>query len=489
MENSKIIKSYQTDKESQYFDRKSARIDPKEIAKLISAYANADGGTIVLGIEDNGVITGFKTTNSKAIDSFKRTSFTFLNSHPQTEFEEIDCININNESDKLLIIKVECETNNIIQMTNDDVYLRVGDQSKKLTHLDIERLKYDKGASHFEEIINPRGSINDLNMGLVEEYCKLLKFDKEFSNPISVLESRHLLVNSKPTNACLLLFAKDLTKFCPNYGIRFIKYEGLFAETGERLNIIRDELFEGPLPILIDKCINFVQSQLRFFNSLDIKTNTFLTIPEYPEAAWVEGIINAVTHRDYSILGDQIKIFMFDDRIEIRSPGKLPNIVNLENMKNTRYSRNPRVARVLNDFGKVKELNEGVKRMYEEMHRFSLNEPKYSEPYNNSVLLILENNIIIRKLRKADVIMKIIEEYQGIVTEEEKLILIALTNKMKITIKESCELINRSPKYTRSLLMNLVNLEILNWNRTSQKDPKQYYTLKLISEKSSSRTE
>lgn len=109
MKNIDLVNSYKLEKESQYFDRKSARIDPKEIAKLISAYANADGGTIVIGIEDNGVITGFKTINSKKIDSFKHTIFTFLNSHPQIEFEEIDCINTNNESDKLLIIKVESE--------------------------------------------------------------------------------------------------------------------------------------------------------------------------------------------------------------------------------------------------------------------------------------------------------------------------------------------------------------------------------------------
>ena len=90
---------------------------------------------------------------------------------------------------------------------------------------------------------------------------------------------------------------------------------------------------------------------------------------------------------------------MFDDRLEISSPGKLPNIVTLENIKETRYSRNPKIARVLTEFGWVRELNEGVKRIYKDMEMYFLDEPEYSMPYNN-VLLILKNNIVMRRLRK-----------------------------------------------------------------------------------------
>ena len=84
---------------------------------------------------------------------------------------------------------------------------------------------------------------------------------------------------------------------------------------------------------------------------------------------------------------------MFDDRLDILSPGKLPNMVNLENLKYTRFSRNPRIARLMADFGYVKELNEGVKRIYDEMQDYFLKEPEYSDPANKSVKLKLENNI------------------------------------------------------------------------------------------------
>ena len=90
---------------------------------------------------------------------------------------------------------------------------------------------------------------------------------------------------------------------------------------------------------------------------------------------------------------------MFDDRLEIESPGKLPNIVNIENIQTTRYSRNPRIARVLTEFGWVRELNEGVKRIYSDMSAFYLEPPVYSEP-EQSVKLTLKNNIEMRTMRQ-----------------------------------------------------------------------------------------
>lgn len=95
-------------------------------------------------------------------------------------------------------------------------------------------------------------------------------------------------------------------------------------------------------------------------------------------------------------MGDHIRVSLYDDQLEIFSPGQLPNIVTLDNMLNTRYSRNPRIARVLSEFGWVKELNEGVKRLYDEMQMFFLKKPNYSEPNGNSILLVLENSITSR---------------------------------------------------------------------------------------------
>lgn len=136
------------------------------------------------------------------------------------------------------------------------------------------------------------------------------------------------------------------------------------------MNVVKQEYIEGPLPILIEKTKTILTAQLREFTALNHLNGKFTTVPEYPEFAWLEGIVNAVTHRAYNVQGDDIKIKMFDDRLEISSPGKFPNIVNRYNIKEVRYSRNPRTARALTEMGWVRELGEGVKRIYKEMDAF-----------------------------------------------------------------------------------------------------------------------
>lgn len=114
--------------------------------------------------------------------------------------------------------------------------------------------------------------------------------------------------------------------------------------TGSSFNVIKEVTFDDALPTLIIKARDFIRTQLREFQYLD-DNGQFQILPEYPEFAWFEGVVNAVTHRDYSVYGDHIRVLMFDDRLEIHSPGKLPNIVTVDNIKHERFSRNPRIAR------------------------------------------------------------------------------------------------------------------------------------------------
>ena len=169
---------------------------------------------------------------------------------------------------------------------------------------------------------------------------------------------------------------------------------------------------------------------------------------------------------------------MFDDRIEIHSPGRLPNIVTIENILTQRYSRNPRIARVLSEFGWVKEMNEGVKRIYSEMEKFFLKKPVYSEPGNN-VLLVLENNILNRNIRIDDNLKKLIDEdvYEELNFIEKEIIKFSFMNK-KITVADLSKNINKTTVTTRMYLKKLVTLGLLEWHGTNPKDPTQFYSLK-----------
>ena len=128
------------------------------------------------------------------------------------------------------------------------------------------------------------------------------------------------------------------------------------------------------------------------FYFLNMKTGRFERVPEYPEDAWLEGVVNALYHRSYNLQGNCVYIKHFDDRLEISNSGPLPAQVTVENIKEQRFSRNPRIGRFLFESGYVRELNEGVKRIFSSMAQSMLPTPIYKDD-NDIVTLILENKV------------------------------------------------------------------------------------------------
>ena len=275
------------------------------------------------------------------------------------------------------------------------------------------------------------------------------------------------------TNAAILLFAKNIPQFYPNCRIRFLRYEGTSAQVGTAINLVRDTSIEFPLLRILDNAKNFISTQLREFTMLD-GDGKFRIVPEYPEFAWLEGIVNAVTHREYALSGIFIKVSMYDDRLEIESPGKLPNIVTLQNMKETRYSRNPRIARVLTEFGWVRELNEGVKRIYSDMEEFFLDAPTYSEQ-EQSLKLVLKNNIVIRKMRQdIHTIESIDQDIWEQLDEIERGIFSYLLNRGKANSATLSKYVNKSTVTVIKRLNHLINLKLVKPNG-NKFDPRRTY--------------
>ena len=471
------IKPFISSPENQYLERKSARVEPLDILKHLVAFANADGGSLVIGVEDNGEITGFNNSKAHKIDEFKNMTVTKLRDTPiLPKYEIFDVKNKKGEEDKILVISVEPAYDRVIKSYDNNVYLRQFDKTEKLNHEQITQLEYDRGQRYFEDEVVEDSSMEDIDLELVESYRKNMNLTN--SNLEDILKARNFIKKGLLTNACVLLFAKDPTKYLPQARLKFIRYDGVKANVGTEINIIKEKTFDKAIPKIITEVKEFIKIQLREFQYLDINENKFKQMPEYPEFAWFEGVVNALTHRNYSIRGEYIKFIMFDDRIEIHSPGRLPNIVTIENILTQRYSRNPRIARVLSEFGWVKEMNEGVKRIYSEMEKFFLKKPVYSEPGNN-VLLVLENNILNRNIRIDDNLKKLIDEdvYEELNFIEKEIIKFSFMNK-KITVADLSKNINKTTVTTRMYLKKLVTLGLLEWHGTNPKDPTQFYSLK-----------
>jgi ATP-dependent DNA helicase RecG len=390
--------------ENKLFDRKSSRIKASDLASIISAFANAEGGTIVIGIDEKTrEIEGIDSIGHDAINNLVTAPKDMCVPMPQYKEEFLEVINNKGQKDRILLLHIESSPEQVVRTSNGSTFLRLADRTKELKGDDLRNLEYSKNVRHYEDECHPDARIEDLDMELLDLYReKLHASDLSYAE---LLKARGFLKQQgdtyKLTNAAVLLFAKNIVQFYPNCRIRFVRYDGTKARTGMDINIIRDYNIELPILKIIQVAKEFIASQLREFTALDATTGKFQIVPEYPEFAWLEGIVNAVTHREYAMAGRYILVTMYDDRLEIVSPGKLPSIVTVDNIKETRYSRNPRIARLLTDFGWVRELNEGVKRIYSDMEKFFLDDPIYSEP-EQSVKLVLKNNIVMRSLRRKD---------------------------------------------------------------------------------------
>ena len=468
-------------KENLYFDRKSAKVGNQELANEIASFANANGGVIAIGIKDDGTVEGFNTYGVNKLNECQKVVTNYLKPAPNYNIELIDVLNYKNEKDTIVLFHIKPVMNFIVRNNKDEVYLRQGDSSIKLNSMQVRSLEYEKNERNFESEIINNTSIEDVDLEVMEIYKSKIGAT-ELSNE-QILKARGFLVENNGklnlTNSGMLLFGKNPSVYLPSARVRVVKFEGVDLQPGVDFNVVKDRTFDKCLYKVLEEARNFINTQLREFTHLN-PNGVFETIPEYPEFAWYEGLVNAVTHRDYTNTGEYITVKLFDDRLEIYSPGKLGGFVTIENMQYKRYSRNPQISRVLTEFGIVRELNEGVKRIYREMRDFYLKDPIYSEPDQHSVLLVLDNNIIMRGKRKKETMLKntkIKEKWDSLNSQQQQ-VLQAIYDKGEITSEEVAEIIDRKKNASVNLLNKLIDENLIVWTGTSKSDKYGKYIIK-----------
>lgn len=374
---SDAVRGYLERPEGQLFDRKSGRIAPRDLAVHLIAFANADGGTLVLGIENDGRITGMEQHVARA-NQLIQAGFDFCEPSIRVEHTWLPCTNVDGAADRLLVLTVE-PSDRVHAQTNGDAFVRVGDQSRKLGFEERLELHYDKGESRYDAEVARDATWDDLDGELLERYWSVLGIrgsleDAFVARGLAKRRDGKLAI----TNAGILLFGIQPVHWFPRAEIRILRYDGTRRETGPRMNVVKDIIVEGPLPRLLPEAFRAIESQLRGFMRL-APDGTFRTTPEYPEPVWQEAVVNAVVHRSYSLYGIRVEIFIFDDRLEVISPGKLPGRVRVDNIREEHFSRNPRIVRVLTDLGLVGDVGEGVNRMYEGMAGADLPPPEFED--------------------------------------------------------------------------------------------------------------
>lgn len=341
-----ITKNYlETQPENQYFERKGLGekdIKPTKMAEELVGMLNADGGVLAFGVADNGEIQDLNSL-AERLDDYRKLVFDFIAPPCRIELEEILV-----DGKLVFLFHVEQDLERIYcRKDNENVFLRVADSNRgPLSREQIKNLEYDKNIRLFEDEIVPDFNEEDLDQELLELYKKKVNFTS--GDILDLLYKRNLLTKKEGSyqfkKSTILLFSTMPERYIPSASVRYVRYEGTVAKVGTEHNVIKDQRFENNIPRLIEELTYFLRASLRDYYFLDINQGKFIKVPEYPEEAWLEGVVNALCHRSYNVQGNVIYIKHFDDRLEISNSGPLPAQVTIENIKTERFARNPRMA-------------------------------------------------------------------------------------------------------------------------------------------------
>lgn len=349
---------------------------------LLIAFANADGGTAAIGVENDGRITGVDGMQDH-INDLLRAGLDYCVPSILTTQEYMEVTDYRGRPNHIIIMRV-APSMKVHANQADEVFYRMGDKSKKLTFAQRTQLMYAKGERLFENAPVHDARMKDLDMALVEDYIRRIDYSKSAeayireNGFVTHVEDFHGETKEYLTSAAILLFGKHPQRFFQRARVRVIRYEGTEAKVGSEMNVIKDEMFEGAIRELTRNVLAFVRTQVKEHMYLGAD-GLFKTDEQYPEFCWTEVCVNAICHRDYSILGTDIQVKIFDDHITVESPGIFPGLVRPKNIRTTHFSRNPKIAAYMHEYKLVKEYGEGVDRMYREMAAAGNPAPEFNQ--------------------------------------------------------------------------------------------------------------
>lgn len=444
--------------ESQWFDRKSPRIAAKDLATTLVAFANAEGGTVVIGLV-KGVVEGVSQSGSR-LNDWRQAGMDHCDPPVRVAWQEIDCVRTDGQPDRLLVGEVG--PSSLVHTTkSDEVYLRVGDENKRLTFTQRQELVFDKGQAQFDGTVASKVRFDDLDGELVAQYAASIGSP----DPRRALTARGLLTrNHHLTVACWLLFATAPQTRYPSAYVRVLRYQGITRETGSRQQIVADERCEGPIPLLLDRAVEAVR-RLQPKRRLLAPEGRFVLEGMIPQDAWLEGIVNAVIHRSYSLGGDHVRVEIFDDRIEITSPGSFPGLSDPAHLPGVmRFARNPYIARACADLHFGQELGEGIRRMFDEMRSRGLADPLYATS-RADVRLVLSSLVMDGRAL-------------GQFRPEYLQIMDVIRRGQRVSTGEIAEAVGVSSPTAQARLRWLRDHGFIEWVGKSAKDPRAYWRLR-----------
>lgn len=369
--------------EGHFGDLKAIEIAPAKLSRSVAAFSNTSGGEIYIGIDELDKLTGHrKWRGFRNIESANAHIQVIEKMAPLSNHFSAVFLECEGETGLVLQLQIE-KTKDILASTDGTPYIRKGAQNLPInTPEALARLKLDKGINSFEDE-TVKTELSDVsNSACVIEFLIDVIPTAE---PETWLRKQKLITSDLPTVAGILLFADEPQALLPKRSaVKIFRYKTK-SEDGERDTLAFDPLtVEGPLYDLIYAAVSKTKELVEDMKKMG---TSGLEDVLYPEETLHEILTNAILHRDYSIATDtQIRIF--DNRIEIESPGRLPGHVTTANILDEQFARNPKIVRLINKFPNPpnKDVGEGLNTAFTAMRKLRLKDPEIVEK-DNSVLV------------------------------------------------------------------------------------------------------
>ena len=367
---------------------------PKDIAETIPAMAMTNGGLIVHGVADDRQIVGCPLSQNTQ-DRITRIA---AECGVDVQLREVA---VGGQRDgKRLTISAVPEVRGRIATTPDGRLLRrVGGDSQPLRGDALARFVRERELRSGEDEPLARTSADSFDVDAIDAALQAEgRSSMALASEADVLRALSDLGVATPAapplatqvlRAAAILFTEDPRQALRGAAVQLARRAG--AGTGPGPAVARAEC-AGPFAETVQCCLEFIAehtSQAEVVAGVRRET-----LPAYPVAALREAVVNALAHRDYNLGGATVDITVWDDRVEVRSPGPLPGHVTEDNMRAEHYSRNPRIMRVLKSLGLVEEYGEGIDRMYREMEARLLPPPAF-EATTSSVTVTLRSRAMV----------------------------------------------------------------------------------------------
>jgi len=353
------------------------------LAETIAAFANADGGTILVGLGTAGIVS--EEIEPEHLEALLLRAQIMCRPPVRTEWQWLQ---VGHGTAVAILVPHSPELHTLV---DGRVLLRSGARNRPLSGGEVRHLASAKGTGDYEKEIVPGATLGDLDEDIIADYAEKRRLrgarGQEQGTAELLLDCGAINAEGNPTVAGVLLFGRNPHRLLPQSRAVLVRFSGTGPRGRDGLpGYTRREEIRGSLHQVVEELWNVIWEEMRHESVISgLKREER---PEYPPFAVREAVVNAVAHRNYRLSGRHVEVRMFDDRMEIISPGGLPGHITLDNIVEEHFSRNPRIVRALYYWGLIEELGLGIDRMIDEMVRAGHPTPQFeARPYTFRVTL------------------------------------------------------------------------------------------------------